>query len=295
MDLAPDTSLPEFFSLHIAEARRFYRDCEPTKSGPLTVVSGGCEYCAPHYEIHRSTFPYFGIEFVAQGQGTLEIGAKKFGLVAGTLFAYGPGISQDIVTDKKEKLVKYFVDFTGKDAPRMLEEFGPKPGQVIQTSAPNEVLAIFDSLIRNGLGSTAYTHRISAAILQHLLLKIAETTIPFGSYSTPAFATYRRCRKWIDDHYLKLNTLEQIAEECHIDPAYLCRLFRRFDHLSPYQVLVHLKMTFAAERLQTSNVSIKQLAADLGFGDPFHFSRVFKKARGISPAKFVSVSHRGNA
>jgi AraC-like DNA-binding protein len=146
---------------------------------------------------------------------------------------------------------------------------------------------IFDDLISNGLRNTPFSGRIAVLQLDHLLLKIDETKIPFGSSATPAFASYRRCRQWIEDHPLELKTLGQIASECHIDPAYLCRLFRRFDHQSPYQYLLRLKMGRAANRLQTAGTTVKQVADEMGFSDPFHFSRLFKKTIGLPPAKFV--------
>lgn len=283
---------PDFFSLQISEARRFHRDLAPARNAPLTVISGGCEYCTPDYEIHRKSFPCFGIELVAQGKGSLKIAGNHYDLVAGTLFAYGPGIAQDIATDPNQLLVKYFVDFSGKRAEALLNELGPAPGQVIQTSNPREVVSIFDNLIENGLRNSAYSSRITSVILEQLLLKIAETTLPFGSFSTPAFATFLRCRKWLDDRFLEIHKLEQIAGHCHIDPAYLCRLFRRFDRVSPYQYLLNLKMNHAARLLQDPQTTIKQVADELGFNDPFHFSRVFKKTHGIPPANFVRMSHR---
>jgi AraC-like DNA-binding protein len=283
---------PDFFSAQIADAKRFYLDLKPARREPLIVVCGGCEHCTSEYEIHRSSFPYWSVEFVAQGKGDLRLKGKRYPLGPGTLFSYGPDIPQDIGSDSQETLVKYFVDFTGKSAEPLLRRYGPVPGQVLQTSAPNEILHLFDELIRNGLRDTPYSLRISVVLLEHLLLKIAETAIPFGSAGTAAFATYRRCRQQLEDHWLQWQTLEQVARECHIDPAYLCRLFRRFDHQSPYQYLLRLKMSRAAERLQDPSATVKQVAAELGFSDPFHFSRVFKKVMRLSPAQFSRFQHR---
>ena len=80
--------------------------------------------------------------------------------------------------------------------------------------------------------------------------------------------------------------LEQVARECHVDRAYLCRLFRRYDQQTPYRFLMRLKMNLAAERLQHPGVLVKQVAAQLGFDDPFHFSRTFKSMFGVSPQRF---------
>ena len=49
---------------------------------------------------------------------------------------------------------------------------------------------------------------------------------------------------------------------------------------------MRLKMNLAAERLQNPELLVKQVAAELEFSDPFHFSRTFKKVFGLSPEEF---------
>ena len=53
-------------------------------------------------------------------------------------------------------------------------------------------------------------------------------------------------------------------EECEIDQAYLCRLFRRFDREAPYRYLLRLKMNFAAEQLRDPKMLVKEAAASRG-------------------------------
>jgi AraC-like DNA-binding protein len=288
----PNFDLTKLFSAQIAEARRFHLQLRRHHPKRLAVVSGGIERCSTDYQIHRNRFPYFGLEFVAGGRGRAVLGQTEGRLVPGTVFSYGPRTPHHIVTDPSEPLVKYFVDFTGNAARRLLGEVPLAPGCAAQTSAPAEVMPIFDELIRNGLRNSAHSPRICAALLEALLAKLAETQVPLGSVESPAFETYQRCRRELEQHALSLDSLQQLAERCHVDVAYLCRLFKRFDSESPYQRLMRLKMSHAAARLQAPGTLVKQVAAEFGFSDPYHFSRAFKSVFGVSPTHLVREKGR---
>ena len=285
------SSIPSFFSGQIAQARRFHADLSPPPGTALVVVSGGRENCSPEYGVDRSSFPFWGIEFVAQGRGVVKFGGLSAAIVPGSIFSYGPDTCHAITTDPVDPLVKYFVDFTGTRAADLLTRNGIHPGSVIQTSAPGDILAVWEDLIGNGLAFTPFSGRITTAILELLLLKIAESSIPNESSGSPAFATYRRCRQHIHDHWSELKSLGEIAGACHVDPAYLCRLFRKFDRQSPYQLLLRLKMNHAAVMLQ-GGAGVANIADTLLFADPFHFSRTFKKIMGIAPSHFARLHAR---
>ncbi|MFO1490004.1 MAG: AraC family ligand binding domain-containing protein [Kiritimatiellia bacterium] len=226
----PDSAEPSFFSAQISHARRFYLDLKPSPRGPLTVVSGGVEQCSPDYEINRRGFPFLSVEFVARGRGEVRIGGREHPLTAGCLFTYGPRVAHRITTDPRNRMVKYFVDFTGAPGLRLLEQTALRPGVFAQVSRPNEVCEIFDTLIANGLQGSRFSKPICATLLTYLLFKIAETALPGGAGKAGAFDTYQRCRQHIAGHYLAVSSQEEIAAACHVDTAYLCRLFQRFDH-----------------------------------------------------------------
>jgi AraC-like DNA-binding protein len=282
----PAVGGPEFFSPQVSAARRFYLNLNPPKRAALSVVSGGCEHCAPDYEIHRPTFPFYSIEYVVRGRGLLNLKSRRHVLRPGHVFSYGPGVRQDIAAAPADPPVKYFVDFTGLKARGILDACRLPPGGVAQIYPPNEIQGLFDELIRCGQGGTRSGAELCAKLLECLALKIAGVRAPLAGVEARSFNTYQQCRRHLEAHFPRLKTLQQIAAECHMDAAYLCRLFKRYDNQSPYQFLMRLKMNQAAEWLQQPGVLVKQVAERAGFGDQFHFSRAFKNVFGVAPEAF---------
>jgi AraC-like DNA-binding protein len=278
--------LPDFFSQQVRKSQRFYLEDVPLEQPPLAVIGGGHELCSAAYAIRRTNFPYYSVEFVARGRGWLTLDGKRHQLDAGTIFSYGPGVAHSITTDPRDLLDKYFLDFSGPQAPVTLQENGLSPGTVARVSSVNEVQDIFDHLIRDGMRGNGDSGSLCAALLEYLIIKVATLVMQPGTCPSPACATFQRCRQYITVHFRRLKSLEQIAEECQIDQAYLCRLFRRFNYQAPYQYLLRLKMNFAAERLRDPKVLVKEVAASVGFQDPFHFSHTFKNVVGFSPDVF---------
>jgi AraC-like DNA-binding protein len=280
------TGSPDFFSADVAQARRFYLDLNPPASRPLAVVCGGLEHCTPDYVILRPTFPFYSIEYVVRGLGEVKLKGRKFPLQPGRLFSYGPGVPQHIRGDAASPLVKYFLDFAGHNAVALLRSCGLSPGRVSEVFPANALQPIFDELIKAGLQARRDNAVLCAKLLECLALRIEGARAPLAGAETLAFATYQQCRKHIEQNCLRLRTLAQVADECHVNNAYLCRLFRRYDNQSPYQCLLRLKMNHAAERMQAPGALVKRVAEEAGFTDPFHFSRVFTSFFGLSPASF---------
>ncbi|MGD0573481.1 MAG: AraC family transcriptional regulator [Sedimentisphaerales bacterium] len=282
------TKEPAFFSNQVAQARRFYIQKSNAKDSRIKVVCGGCEHTTPDFKIDRKDFPYYCVEFVAKGSGFVTLNNRKYELNAGTIFSYGPGISQRITSVPEEPMIKYFIAFTGSSVKQILKKHIP-PGTAIHISRPYEITRILDDLLTHGLSDSPYKTMICSIILEYLLYRIAEMAISEKTGPSGAFLTYQNCRQYIKDNFLTLNSLKDIADACMIDHAYLCRLFKQFDTQSPYQYLLNLKMTYAADRFQKTGVLVKKVARELGFVDQFHFTRVFKKVFGIPPQSFKGL------
>jgi len=284
---------PAFFSRQIADARRFYLRLDGPWPEDFNLVCGGIERCASDFHIVRDDFPYVAVEFVAQGEGILVLNNQTHTLMTGAVFAYGPGVAHDIRCRPDKPMTKYFVNFGGPHVSKMLVSPGPKPGEIMQSSAPEHIVEIFEQLIDAGKRDTPFRERICQAIGEHLLLRLAESAVPLGAIGTATFETFQRCRQWVDRNYRQIERLGEIALECHVDEAYLCRLFKRYAHHSPWQYILRLKMRDAAQRLQSNELRVSEVAYEFGFADPFQFSRTFHRVFGISPRSFMQLQRRG--
>jgi len=254
------------------------------------VVCGGLEKCAANYAVHRSDgFPYPSLEYVADGAGALSIGGSEHQLAAGRVFAYGPGVSLDIVTSRRRPLTKYFVCFSGTRAPALLREAGLPPGAVHDVFPPYAPVKLFEEIIDAGAMGGPRGQRLCASLLRSLALKLTSSPAPGNHVRSDAFETFRRCRAFMERNCLRLATQSEVARGCRIDPSYLCRLFQTYDHQTPYQCLMRLKMHHAATQLQHTGVSVKQAALAVGFADQLHFSRVFRRVLGIPPTALRGI------
>jgi AraC-like DNA-binding protein len=83
-------------------------------------------------------------------------------------------------------------------------------------------------------------------------------------------------------------TLEDLALMNKLSASHFSSLFRKGTGMSPLDYFIHLKLQQACLLLLTTEIKVKRIAADLGYEDPYYFSRLFKKYMKISPLQYRS-------
>lgn len=287
-----DTTENDLIAPLVSEGSYYFLNLAPAADAELTVVCGGREVCGTDYALERGNFQFYSIEYVAAGECELVIEGRSYTFGPGSIFSYGPGIAHAIRSVGKRSMVKYFIDFSGTQAEEKLRTCGLTREEPLRAATPQRVFEIFENLLHTGQSETGHSRKICDTLLELLLLRIAEQAIPYRSADARALESYQRCREHIEQHYNELATLTDIAKACHINASYLCRLFRRFADQTPYQFLLRQKMNHAAELLIDGNLLIKEVADQLHFADPYHFSRVFKSIYKLSPEQFRRIGKR---
>ena len=81
-------------------------------------------------------------------------------------------------------------------------------------------------------------------------------------------------------------TLADYARGVGFSVSQFSDLFKRHYGTSPMAYFSELRMQRARELLGFTKMSVKEIAAELGFDDPLYFSRAFKKVSGMSPSDY---------
>ena len=281
-----------FISTQVTSGEYYYLNLTPDKDAPETVVCGGREQCSPSYRIERNSFKFYSIEFVSSGRGTLTMNGKSHPLRPGAIYCYGPRTRHIIETDADHPMLKHFVDFTGNSLKELLKSTAFLKGRPLFVSRPFRIRSIFENLITTGNAESRNRDALCALLLRQLILYADDSSMEPDAAFSPAWQTYLRCRQHIERNFLEIANIADAASECFLDQAYLSRLFKRFAEESPLQLLTRLKMGKAADLLSNQNLLVKQVAEEVGFSDPYHFSRVFKRVYGIPPETFTQAAKR---
>jgi AraC-like DNA-binding protein/mannose-6-phosphate isomerase-like protein (cupin superfamily) len=278
-----------YVSRQVEASRLFFFD--PAEEEDFAVVFGGYERCGPEYRIDRRDFPWFCLEFVSRGAGTLVLGGAAHDLRPGSCYLYGPGWPHRIGSSADHPLGKYFIGFTGKGVAEFLSRHGMEPGSVLRCLKGEPIRRTFDMLIDRGVRKSRLARPLCALITRQLLLMCRDDAADPANTDSPSFATFTRARELMERDFLDLQTLGDCAAACGLDAPYLCRLFARYHDESPYRFLTRLRMDHASRLLLEEHASVKAVAAKMGFKDAFHFSRVFKSVHHVPPSRFRQSMH----
>lgn len=93
--------------------------------------------------------------------------------------------------------------------------------------------------------------------------------------------------KYLRNNYNKPISTKQLGETFGLVPSYLSKLYRNHYGLSPKDFVTQLRIERAKTLIRESDeFFVRDVAALVGYDDPLHFSKLFRKATGVSPSEY---------
>ena len=268
---------------HVLDADYFYYETEPDYSKELAIVCGGHEKCAPDYRIDRLSYPYHVIKYTISGKGSFTIRQKTHQLKNGVLSGFAPHDAHCYASDPISPMEHIFVIFVGAEAPLLFERSALLVKGAFEVANTGETLYLLRAIMKAGLEKAPYSQQICCSYLRAILLRQAAKTDTSATGFSLATETYQRCKKYIDDNFSGISSPADAADACAVNIRYMARLFRLHGKITPHDYILRLKLNKAATLLLTCGLSINEVGYSLGFNDPYHFSRVFKRFHGLAP------------
>lgn len=99
----------------------------------------------------------------------------------------------------------------------------------------------------------------------------------------------RRATGFIEDNYNRVIRLQELACLAGLSESYFCSAFKASTGLSPHAFQMHRRVEHAQAFLLQPRASLPHIASVTGFSDQAHFTRVFKKLTGTTPAAWLRM------
>jgi AraC family transcriptional regulator len=96
----------------------------------------------------------------------------------------------------------------------------------------------------------------------------------------------RLARSLIAEHVGEKISLSQIANACELSASHFARAFIRSTGVPFHQWLMDRRVDHAKDLMRTSSIPLAAIALQCGFSEQSHFTRVFSRAAGATPAKW---------
>jgi len=96
----------------------------------------------------------------------------------------------------------------------------------------------------------------------------------------------------IQQRYHENLTLQSVSEQVHVTPVWLSKLFKKETEMNFLECITDVRMQKAAELLSDLNHKVYQISYLVGYQDPVHFSKLFKRKYGCTPQEYRNS--RGN-
>jgi YesN/AraC family two-component response regulator len=97
--------------------------------------------------------------------------------------------------------------------------------------------------------------------------------------------------QYIQNNYSRNITVQDMSKSISLNRSYFCGLFKKNFQLSPKQYLTNFRIAKACELMKLGSLNINEIARSVGYQDPLHFSREFKKNKGRSPKEYMKEDY----
>ena len=103
----------------------------------------------------------------------------------------------------------------------------------------------------------------------------------------------KQALQYIEDNFGTDISLNEISEKLNISSYYFSKLFKEETNEGFIEYLTKRRVERAKEMLKDPAKSIKQVGSECGYSDPNYFSRIFKKATGMTPTEYKERAGSG--
>jgi len=272
----------------LADARR-----HPLVRGLFPTDIGWYPEARYHYRNRLNGAPEDHLMMCMDGHGYVVVNDKKSHLSAGKMLIIPRNCRHTYWAAEDQPWSIYWMHFRGEDSSYYVDRIPnvAEPVSIDQAASTEAVRLFQDCLHTLESGYTLPTLIYAAQSARHILslLLFRNSALPMKQGSESHRLNCDAIIEYMHSRLSEPVRLEEFAGKAGLSVSRFSEMFREQVHQSPLSYFTQLKIRAACRLLDLTGKSVKVVALETGYSDPYYFSRVFKKVMGISPDNYRAI------
>lgn len=265
---------------------------------PLDVYEDNCEI---FHSIYTHWHEEMEIIFIEKGSGILRINTKTFRIQTGDLLLINKNMVHSLKSDRRNilyfKTLVFDLNILSGNAGELCQEklihlLLKNQAEFIHIIKENEngypkILSLFLEIIKTVQLHEAFYYVKLKGLLFLLFYELASYSyiVPCHKVESKSLSSIRTVLYYIDEHYQEELSVTELASMLHYSDYYFMKVFKQYTGKTLISYINHIRLEKAKHLLFHSELSITEIALEVGFHNVSYFIRKFQEENGITPQK----------
>lgn len=238
---------------------------------------------------------------LARGHAQCVVDGAHRDLAAGSALLCVPGqLLQAVVAGAKSRVELYLLRFNvraggaGANAEPWQEADLPVSGTVMMSDSAGMVRDC-QKMAMLWHGGERLRHLQAQGLFQQVMYQMLQDLLaaqPSPEADPDASRAVHRTKLYIDQHYERNVTIDELAEMAGLSRYYYMRSFKTTYGVSAMDYLTERRIEQAKRLMEKTDIRLRDIAKQVGYQDEYYFGRKFKQKIGIPPAAYMKSRKR---
>jgi AraC family transcriptional regulator of arabinose operon len=241
-----------------------------------------------HYTYRKKGLAENFLFYCVDGHGWYKIDNQKYDVGPNEFFILPRNTEHSYGSDEEHPWTIYWIHFGGES----LADFNKlqtvqkhfKPDYIKNNG---DILPVFFRIYKTlELGYSIDNLLFANMCLSHFITLFIYNTRHYAAAANDKIDCVDSAILFMQEHINENISLNALSSQYHYSVSRFSNLFKQKTGYAPIDYFLQMKMQKACQELNFTNQSIKTIAFNMGFDDPYYFSKRFRTILGISPKKY---------